>query len=302
MFNSVFSGFDFDGGFGDVFSQFFSGGGQQGYHNQGYVEEIDVNLVHEIKLTFLEAANGCIKNIKYTRQVTCPDCDGTGSADGDVNTCNDCKGDGFIIENRRTLLGMFQTKKTCPSCKGEGQVIKNKCKKCKSRRMVDETVERNVAIDSNVFYQEVVVVQNEGHIFRNVVGDLYLRVKIEPSRVFELRDNHVVVNVLVDPMVAIVGGTISIPTLKEIKDIKLKPGTKNGDVITIANGGINLKLDSRAYGSSYSEKGDLIVVINCARPREYTKEELEKLREFIKPNKEVILYEALVKKELENKE
>ncbi|OBU80838.1 molecular chaperone DnaJ [Mycoplasmoides gallisepticum] len=98
---------------------------------------------------------------------------------------------------------MFQTKKTCPSCKGEGQTIKNKCKKCKSRRMVDEVVERKVLIDSNVFYQDVVIVRGEEHIYKNLVGDLFLRVKIQPSRVFELRDNHVVVNVLVDPLVAV---------------------------------------------------------------------------------------------------
>ncbi|ADC31102.1 hypothetical protein RUS47_00825 [Mycoplasmoides gallisepticum] len=39
MFNSVFSGFDFEGGFGDVFSQFFGGGGS-GFHNQEYIEEL----------------------------------------------------------------------------------------------------------------------------------------------------------------------------------------------------------------------------------------------------------------------
>lgn len=301
VFNSVFSGFDFEGGFGDVFSQFFGGGGS-GFHNQEYIEEVDLNLVHEIKINFLEAANGCIKNIKYTRQVTCPDCNGSGSADGDVIACSDCNGEGFVVEQRRTLLGMFQTKKTCPSCKGEGQTIKNKCKKCKSRRMVDEVVERKVSIDSNVFYQDVVIVRGEGHIYKNLVGDLFLRVKIEPSRVFELRDNHVVVNVLVDPLVAITGGTILIPTLKEIKEINLKAGTKNGDIITIANGGINLKLDSRLYGANYNEKGDLIVVINYARPSEYSKQEIAKLKEFIKQNKEVNLYETLMKKELNNKD
>ncbi|MFG4975252.1 DnaJ domain-containing protein, partial [Mycoplasmoides gallisepticum] len=39
VFNSVFSGFDFEGGFGDVFSQFFGGGGS-GFHNQEYIEEL----------------------------------------------------------------------------------------------------------------------------------------------------------------------------------------------------------------------------------------------------------------------
>ncbi|QZX49268.1 DnaJ domain-containing protein [Mycoplasma sp. E35C] len=300
VFNSVFSGFDFEGGFGDVFSQFF-GGGAHSYHDHGYVEEIDVNLVHEINLTFLEVANGCVKTIKYTRQITCPDCDGTGSADGDVAACSDCNGEGYVLEQRRTLLGMFQTKKTCPTCKGEGQTIKNKCKRCKSKRMIDETVERNVSIDSNVFYQDVVVVRNEGHIFKNLVGDLYLRVKIEPSRIFELRDNDILVNVLVDPLIAITGGTIKIPTLKEIKEINLKPGTKNGDIITISNGGIDLKVDNHMFGS-YSKKGDLVVVINYARPSEYNKEEIAELKKFIKPNKEVSLYENLMKKEINKKE
>lgn len=69
--------------------------------------------------------------------------------------------------------------------------------------MVDEVVERKVSIDSNVFYQDVVIVRGEERIYKNLVGDLFLRVKIEPSRVFELRDNHVVVNVLVDPLVAV---------------------------------------------------------------------------------------------------
>ncbi|WP_350267047.1 DnaJ domain-containing protein [Mycoplasmoides gallisepticum] len=203
VFNSVFSGFDFEGGFGDVFSQFFGGGGS-GFHNQEYIEELMFNLVHEIKINFF-ISNQWL----YLKTLSTPDkllvLIVTGQVQLMVNviTCSDCNGEGFLVEQRRTLLGMFQTKKTCPSCKGEGQTIKNKCKKCKSRRMVDEVVERKVSIDSNVFYQDVVIVRGEGHIYKNLVGNLFLRVKMQPSRVFELGDNHMLVNVLVDPLVAV---------------------------------------------------------------------------------------------------
>lgn len=53
-----------------------------------------------INLTFLEAALGCKKTIRYKRQVNCGTCNGSGSAKGSTPiVCPSCKGSGQVFDD-----------------------------------------------------------------------------------------------------------------------------------------------------------------------------------------------------------
>lgn len=62
------------------------------------MNEFDSDVEAHLNLTFLEAALGCKKTIRYKRQVNCTTCNGSGSARGSSPTiCSRCKGSGHVF-------------------------------------------------------------------------------------------------------------------------------------------------------------------------------------------------------------
>ncbi len=268
IFNSVFGdafSFGVDDDFGGPFGSFFTNA------RTAQQDHIELNLLIDVKIGFIEAAKGAIKDVEYPRNKTCGRCDGSGAEPGPGNVvpCSACDGKGSVIKNQKTPFGIFQTQRTCSACRGQGEVIHKKCSACRGRRVVEETTRRKIQIDPGTFDQDVVVIKNEGNVFANQVGDLYVRIAVKPSMIFERNKNDVVVRPLVDPILAIVGGKITVPTLDGNKEIILKPGTANGERITIAGGGI--KSAERGLFKSARHHGDLIVIVTYAKPNHYSK-------------------------------
>ena len=88
-------GFDFSGGFedifGDIFGEFFGGGGRRRGRARG--EDLRYNLT----LKFEEAVAGIEKKIKIPRHGVCDSCRGTGAKAGTApQTCPTCRGRGQI--------------------------------------------------------------------------------------------------------------------------------------------------------------------------------------------------------------
>lgn len=306
IFNSVFGEGGFggfadadniefgDGGFGDVFSSFFGGGRKK--QKGRYREKVEVNLLVDIKISFVESAKGCIKNIDYVREKNCDKCKGTGAAAtaNSIIDCATCQGEGVVVESRRTPFGTFQTQGICPTCRGEGKIIKEKCLACEGKRTISEKVEKKIQIDAGLYDQDVIVVKGEGHSYGDQVGDLYVRVNIEDSWIFKRSENDIIVKALVDPLVAIIGGTIHVATLDGIKEIPIKAETKSGESITISGGGIKTVQQGKIFKSS--KTGDLIVIVEYARPVHYSKQDVKKLKELVRNNDEVDAYIEKVKK------
>ncbi|HZK33992.1 MAG TPA: DnaJ domain-containing protein, partial [Bacillota bacterium] len=87
-----FEGFDFGGGFGDIFDMFFGGGfggGGRSGRRQGPVAGSD--LRYDLNITFEEAAFGIKKEIEVVRMENCSECKGSGAKKAsDVKTCPIC--------------------------------------------------------------------------------------------------------------------------------------------------------------------------------------------------------------------
>ena len=103
------------GGFGG----FGGGRGQRQYRGS------DMRM--KVRLTLEEISTGVTKKFKVRKDITCNECHGTGCASGhSPETCPTCHGQGYVIQSRRSFLGMMQTQEVCPNCHGEGTIIKNK--------------------------------------------------------------------------------------------------------------------------------------------------------------------------------
>jgi len=83
--------FDF-GGFGDIFSDLFSGGGRPG-HAAG---RRGPDLVMGLELTLEEAFTGLTRPISFNREVTCSGCSGTGHKI--TKACSACNGQGSTVK------------------------------------------------------------------------------------------------------------------------------------------------------------------------------------------------------------
>ena len=80
----------------------------------------------KVNLTFEEAVFGCKKTISLDLDSECDSCNGKGG-DGEVS-CSTCGGRGRVVQQQRTMFGVFQSETTCPDCNGKGKRYKNICK------------------------------------------------------------------------------------------------------------------------------------------------------------------------------
>ncbi|EFY88988.1 DnaJ- protein scj1 [Metarhizium acridum] len=141
----------------DLFSRFFGGHGHFGHSSQ---EPRGHNVDVKMKISLRDFYNGATTEFQWNRQHICETCEGTGSADGQVDTCSVCGGHGVRIVKQQLAPGMFQQMQMrCDACGGRGKSIKNKCPVCNGQRVerkpttVTLKVERGAARDSKVVYE-----------------------------------------------------------------------------------------------------------------------------------------------------
>jgi len=89
-------------------------------------------------------------------------------------------------------------------------------------------------------------------------GDLYLRVRLAKHPDFEVDDHNLIYEAELAPWEAVLGASISVPTLDGRVNIKIPPGTQNGQKLRVRGRG----LPQRGEG-----QGDLIVVTRVEVPK-----------------------------------
>lgn len=289
------------GGFGggmnmeDIFSAFgdiFGGGSFSGFGGFGggsaRQQSKGRSLRLKVKLTLEEAAKGTTKKFNIKKQVNCPDCHGSGSADGKTETCPHCGGSGVVVKMVNSLFGRMQTQSPCPHCNGEGKIIKNKCPKCGGEGTVSgsETIEVNIpaGVDNGM----VVNVPGKGDAGRRngIPGDVQVYIEVEPHKEFVREDTNLIYNLLLDFPTAALGGSVEIPTLDGKAKVKIEPGTQPGKVLRLRGKGMPA-VQGYGYGT-----GDIIVHISVYVPENLSNEErdlIQKMqeKEGFKPSKSI---------------
>jgi curved DNA-binding protein len=91
-------------------------------------------------------------------------------------------------------------------------------------------------------------------------GDLYLRVRLAKHPDFEVSERNLVYEAELAPWEAVLGAEISVPTLSGHVNIKVPPGTQNGQKL-------------RVRGRGLPPDGDLIVVAQTVLPTRLTEAE-----------------------------
>jgi len=100
-------------------------------------------------------------------------------------------------------------------------------------------------------------------------GHLYLRVRLTPHPVFELKDRELHVRVPVPVTTAVLGGEADVQTLSgKPARLRIPPGTQNGQVFRLKGYGMP------SVGKP-DEKGDLYARVDVQLPTQLTSEERE---------------------------
>ena len=277
--DDIFSMFNLDELFGDFFGGRRTRRSARGGPTRGY------DLETTVELTLEDIALGTEKTIEFTRQDTCGECSGSGSAKGrPPSRCSTCGGSGQV--QRAGLGGFFQMVSTCQTCRGTGQVITNPCKKCRGTGLVAKKRIISIKIPAGVHEGQGIRVAGEGEPGRNggPRGDLYcyVRVKTHP---FLVRDgNDLVAVVPISFTQAALGAMIDVPTLDSTRQFRIPPGTQHGNIFRIKGQGLP---DLRTH-----RNGDELIRVMVEIPKKLTGEQEQLLRTFAETEDKNVMPES----------
>jgi curved DNA-binding protein len=95
-------------------------------------------------------------------------------------------------------------------------------------------------------------------------GDLYLRVRLARHPDFEVEEHNLIYEAELAPWEAVLGANLSVPALDGRVNIKIPPGTQNGQ---------KLRVRARGLPARDGARGDLMVVTRIAVPPKVTDSE-----------------------------
>ena len=224
--------FQFGGtGFSDFFEQMFGsmGRGQGGFgRSAGFAGEDSAERGRDIEgdlmVTLEEAGRGSVRAVTVRHTVECEPCDGTGE----------------------------RAQHVCSACGGSGRVSKTETYQVKVPPGVAEGQRLRLAG------------RGEAGSGGGGAGDLFLRVRMAKHPDFEVEDHNLIFEAELAPWEAVLGASISVPTLNGQVNIKIPPGTQSG---------LKLRVRGRGLPQHHGENGDLIVVTRIEVPAKVTEAE-----------------------------
>ena len=267
-FDDIFGG----GGFGDIFSSIFGGGGATRNPNAPRRGE-DVRA--SLNISFEEAAFGCEKEVTAPRIEICPDCKGSGCAPGTTaETCPDCRGTGSVRTTQRTPFGMAQSTGPCQKCRGSGKIIHQPCKTCRGMGKIRRNHKLSVKVPAGIDDGQAIPIPGCGNAGSNggPAGDLLVGVTVRPHPIFEREGTAVYMEQEISYAQATLGAEVEVPTLDGKVKLSIPEGTQPGTTFRMRGRGIP---SLRGGG-----RGDQFVSVKLAVPRGLTGSQKELLRQF----------------------
>jgi len=263
------SGQGFEGvDLGDIFGEFFSGGGSRSRVKRGR----DISIDFEI--SFEESVFGTERKVLLNKTSLCEICQGKGAKQGiALEKCSTCNGQGSVHETKKTFFGTFTNTIECNTCYGAGEVPKEKCDKCGGVGVVKKEEEITIKIPAGIKSEEMIRLSGAGEaIPRGIAGDLYAKVHVNTHPVFKREGNDLVMNLNIKLTDAILGTEYTINTLDGKLKLKIPQGASFGEILRIRGKGV--PVDSR-------RRGDILVHLNIKLPTKLSKK-VEKLVKEIK--------------------
>ena len=260
------------GGFSDIFSQFFRGGGG-GAQETEPVSERGADLEYGLNIGFWQAIRGTQMKINVTRHETCATCRGSGTAANAGSViCPQCNGSGSVTQ----MAGAMKFNLTCPRCNGKGR-LRNACAACHGDGRVAHSEVVDVRIPAGAQNGSRLRVPGKGNAGSHGApsGDLYITTRVEEHPFFRRDGDDILIRVPLSVSEAGLGAKIDVPTVQGRAQLKVPPGTPNGKKFRLRERGV--------FNARKEHRGDQIVEVSVQTPvvrDERTKEILRELAQL----------------------
>ena len=267
-------GFDM-GGMGDVFNTFFGGafGGSQGPIPR---TQPGRDALASMSIDLKTAVFGGTEQVQINTFGLCPQCSGSGSADGAKPiTCPDCHGQGSRQKVVRTMLGQMMTTAPCERCEGHGDIIANPCPSCMGHGRVRTSRTVGVRVPAGIRDDSRIRLASQGEVGEGggAAGDLYVDVRIKPDKRFTRDGDDLHCWVRVPMSWAVLGHDIDIDTFDGKRNFAVPAGCQPEDVVTLKGLGAGRMREQ-------GERGDLMVHVAVETPTKLSDEERKLMEQF----------------------
>jgi molecular chaperone DnaJ len=258
------------GNLGDLLGSLF---GRDPFAARGPAAGADAQT--EAQITLAEAAFGAKLELDLDLVSACDHCDGSGAEPGTpVSTCPTCGGAGEVRQVVNSVFGQMVRSGPCDRCRGRGQIVEKPCHDCRGRGRRPMKKHVTVAVPVGVDDGQAVRVAGAGHAGEPGArpGDLYVRLSVKPDPRFERQGDDLITTVDLTLAQAVLGATMTVPTLDGDASLEFGAGTQPGEVRSLRGKG----MPSLRGGG----RGALKVLVNVLVPKHLTKEQKDLMERF----------------------
>lgn len=247
----------------DIFSRFGFGFNRSNRSRNRKGQDLRLN----INVTLEDIFNGGIKKIKYIRQSACNGCNSVGGSGTII--CNFCGGQGHVIEQIRTPIGIMQNMRECSHCEATGQQYQNVCRKCNGSGLDRKEELIDIEIPVGIEDGATIIYQGLGHAIKNgTAGSLQIRFTEIAHKHFLRNGNDLKYNLKLPYHTLVLGGKVEVPTI-EGNNLRVTIPEFN-------NIGDNLRISGKGtYKYNYQSRGDLIINLDIDMPKTLDEKERE---------------------------
>jgi molecular chaperone DnaJ len=258
------------GSFKDIFSGIFSGAQQQ---PKPRGPQPGTDLEYQATVDFWTAIRGGQMRIQIHRQEVCPTCHGQAQTGGPM-PCPECNGTGQVTQ----MGGRMKFNIPCPRCNGTGRVS-NDCTTCHGEGVVNKTETVEFRIKPGTRDGQRIRLAGKGNAGLNggPNGDLFLIVRTGTNPVFSRTGDDIHLTVPITVSEASLGAKVDVPTIDGRAQLKIPPGTQNGQKLRMRERGVE-------NASHPEQRGDQIVTVEVIVPHLQDERSREIMRELAKLN------------------
>ncbi|HEY6565930.1 MAG TPA: molecular chaperone DnaJ [Actinomycetota bacterium] len=259
------------GDLGDLFGGLF-GGGAGGPRSRGRAQrpQRGTDLETEVRISFEDAMEGTTVPVKITGPAVCHSCHGSGAAPGTSPiTCPECHGSGEVAVDQ----GFFSMAQPCRRCGASGRIVETPCPTCKGSGSERRSRKFQVKIPAGVKDGARIKLEGRGEPgpAGGRPGDLFVRVRVQPDRMFGRKGDNLTLTLPVSFPEAALGANVQVPTMNGPVTLKVPAGTPSGKTFRIKGKGAPRK----------GGNGDLLATVEVDVPAKLTKEQKQLLQQLL---------------------
>jgi molecular chaperone DnaJ len=261
------------GSFEDVLSAFFGRGDPLfselfGFGSPGPASGGD--LAARVEVSLAEVLTGASREVSFEAVSTCERCRGNSAEPGTpIRTCETCGGSGELRQVTRVAFGQVVRTGACPTCDGQGRVPETPCKECEGRGRTLRTRTWEVEVPPGIESGQRIRIAGAGHAGEagGRPGDLYVQVLVAEDERFERHGQELVVVLELPATRAMLGGTVTVPSLDGEREIEVPAGAQPGEHLVLRGMGL-----PSLRGAA---RGDQHVVLDVQMPADLSSEQRE---------------------------